>query len=144
MTAYADTSFLGSAYLTQAHSRAATAILQSLKTPLPYTALQVLEFRNAMRLAVFRGEIDQARRDTAFADVANDLAIGLLATTTLHWADMLREAERLSASHSETLGSRSLDLLHVAAALTLGAREFLTFDTRQAALAKAAGLRVRP
>jgi hypothetical protein len=52
------------------------------------------------------------------------------------------EAERLSALHSETLGTRSLDILHVAAALVLGSSEFLTFDARQAALAKAAGLKV--
>ena len=36
------------------------------------------------------------------------------------------------------------DLLHVALALTLGATEFLTFDARQATLAKAAGLKVKP
>jgi predicted nucleic acid-binding protein len=53
------------------------------------------------------------------------------------------EAERLSASHSEKLGTRSLDVLHVAAAVVLGAKEFHTFDTRQAKLAKAAGLKVK-
>lgn len=55
---------------------------------------------------------------------------------------MLTEAERLSALHSETLGTRSLDILHVAAALVLGLPEFLTFDQRQLALARAAGMRV--
>ncbi len=49
---------------------------------------------------------------------------------------------RLSASHSATLGTRTLDILHVAAALVLGLADLLTFDTRQAALAKAAGLKV--
>jgi len=49
------------------------------------------------------------------------------------------EAERLSALHSETLGTRSLDVLHVASALVLGRNEFLTFDNRQGALARAGG-----
>jgi hypothetical protein len=38
---------------------------------------------------------------------------------------------------------RSSDLLHVGLALTLKATEFLTFDVRQASLAKAAGLKVK-
>ena len=49
---------------------------------------------------------------------------------------------RLSALHSEILGTRSLDVLHVACALVLGGNDFLTFDHRQGALAKAAGLKV--
>jgi predicted nucleic acid-binding protein len=52
------------------------------------------------------------------------------------------EAERLSAAHSEKLGTRSLDILHVASALVLGSVSFLTFDRRQAALARVAGLKV--
>ncbi|MDO8539946.1 MAG: hypothetical protein Q7S40_05845 [Opitutaceae bacterium] len=39
------------------------------------------------------------------------------------------------------LGVRALDLLHVAAAITIRATRFLTCDGRQLALAKAAGLR---
>jgi hypothetical protein len=39
---------------------------------------------------------------------------------------------------------RSFDLLHVGLAVTLGATDFLTFDARQATLAKAAGLKVKP
>jgi predicted nucleic acid-binding protein len=57
---------------------------------------------------------------------------------------MRREAEDLGATHAERLGVRSIDLLHVALALTLKATDFLTFDTRQATVAKAAGLKVRP
>ena len=49
----------------------------------------------------------------------------------------------LSADHSATLGCRMLDIIHVAAALVLGAKEFVTSDTRQGALAKQAGLTVK-
>jgi predicted nucleic acid-binding protein len=57
-------------------------------------------------------------------------------------AETLTEAERLSALHTETIGTRSLDVLHVGSALVLGLAEFLTLDHRQLALAKAAGLKV--
>jgi predicted nucleic acid-binding protein len=38
------------------------------------------------------------------------------------------------------LGTRSLDVLHVATAVTLGAKHFVTYDERQGALAKVVGL----
>lgn len=36
-----------------------------------------------------------------------------------------------------------MDLLHVGSAQSLGLKEFLTFDARQAQLAKAAGFKVK-
>jgi predicted nucleic acid-binding protein len=41
-------------------------------------------------------------------------------------------------------GHRSVDILHVATALHLGARIFLTFDTNQRKLAAAEKLKVKP
>jgi predicted nucleic acid-binding protein len=42
------------------------------------------------------------------------------------------------------LGCRTLDIIHVAAALVLGIKEVVTFDGRQRALAKQVGLTVKP
>jgi predicted nucleic acid-binding protein len=56
----------------------------------------------------------------------------------------LREAENLGATHNETLGCGSADLCHVAAAKDAGCDTFLTLDDRQTAMAKAAGLTVKP
>jgi predicted nucleic acid-binding protein len=49
-------------------------------------------------------------------------------------------AEHLARRHAAVLGTRTLDILHVAAALALGATRFVTSDRRQASLAKAARL----
>ena len=46
--------------------------------------------------------------------------------------------------YSATLRCRTLDIIHVAAALVLGTHEFITFDARQGTLAKRAGLTVKP
>ena len=54
------------------------------------------------------------------------------------------EAERLSARHTAEGGHRSMDILHVATALSMGAREFLSFDGNQTALASVEGLTVKP
>lgn len=47
----------------------------------------------------------------------------------------------LARRHGAKLGVRTLDSLHVACAIELKAERFLTFDERQAKLAKAAGLK---
>jgi predicted nucleic acid-binding protein len=110
--------------------------------PLPFVWLHQLELRNALRLRVFRAEITPAQRDASLNAMLTDLSGGLLAVVVPPLAEVMIEAERLSALHSETLGTRSLDVLHVASALVLGRNEFLTFDNRQGALARAAGLKV--
>jgi predicted nucleic acid-binding protein len=56
-------------------------------------------------------------------------------TTSVH-----KIAERLSFKHTVKAGHPSFDVLHVATALHLGIKEFLTFDGNQKNLAEAEGL----
>ncbi len=142
MTAYADTAFLCSLHAPDAHTGRVVAWLQRPRAPLPFTGLHRLEFRNALRLRVFRKEITPEQRELAIQAMLSDIAADVFAHAEPSWPEVLLEAERLSGGHSETIGTRSLDILHVASALVLGARDFLTFDTRQGTLAKAVGLRV--
>ncbi len=65
-----------------------------------------------------------------------------LIVETCNLADIVDEAKRLSAIHTVSGGHRGFDILHVAAALELGAAEFLTFDGNQKRLAESEGLRV--
>ena len=142
MKAYADTGFLCSLYAPDAHTHRAVTRMSRQSLPLPFVWLHQLELRNALRLRVFRGEITPAQRDASLNAMLSDLSGGVLAVITPPLAEVMVEAERLSALHSETLGTRSLDVLHVASALVLGRSELLTFDNRQGALARAAGLKV--
>ena len=144
MPAYADTSFLVRLYAPHADSHKALTWMQRAKDPLPFTPYHRHELRNGLRLRVFRGEITVEQRKAAFREIESDVEQNILAHTPIPWTDTFREAEALAASHNETLGVRSFDLLHVALAIAFGATEFLTFDARQAALAKAAGLKVKP
>jgi hypothetical protein len=68
----------------------------------------------------------------------------VLAATDLSLAGVWVRASDLSARHTTRIGCRSLDILHVAAALELGAVRFLSFDGRQRQLARRAGLRTGP
>jgi predicted nucleic acid-binding protein len=140
---YADTSFLVRLYLTQSDSQKALAFMRDFRDPLPFTPLHRHELRNALRLAVFRKEIDAERRKAAFLDIESDLQDGILAHVPIAWTNAFREAEQLGNDHTETMGVRGVDLLHVGIAQALGVKEFLTFDSRQAGLAKIAGFKVK-
>ena len=144
MPAYADTSFLAAVYSPEPGSIKALSVMQRLREPLPFTLFHRHELRNGVRLRVFRKEISVEQRKAAFDEIDSDLQENILAHTPIPWTDTFRQAEELAASYTEKLGVRSFDILHVGLALALGATEFLTLDARQAGLAKAAGLKVKP
>ena len=142
MRTYADTGFLVSLHGSDANTTAARARMKRHGAPMAWSWLHEVEFRNAIRLQAFRKQLDPAD----VADILHKQALGL--ETGVYFpaapalAEVNREVERLGALHTATIGTRTLDILHVAQALVLGLREFLTFDSRQGKLAKAAGLKV--
>ena len=144
MTHYADSSFLVSCYLPDANTTHAKAYLLGTGAQLAFTALQALEVRNAFELGVFRGLLATADAKAAWANLESDLRSARLVRTTVKWPAVFRLAARLSERHSSTTGTRSLDILHVAAATSVRALEFVSFDTRHRAMALAAGFKVVP
>ena len=93
---------------------------------------------------MFQQRLTLAESQAAWQEIEQDLASGLMIAKPNLWEKLVQEAERLAQQHTPTLGSRSLDVLHVAAALVLGATDFCTLDTRQGKLAQLAGLNVQP
>jgi predicted nucleic acid-binding protein len=116
------------------------AYLTNKPVALALTSWQRCELSNAIRLSVWRGNCAAADANRALEKIEDDITAGNLIDTSLVWPDVLSLAEKLSAKHTATLGVRSLDLLHFAAALSLGAKKFLTCDGMQLALARAAGI----
>jgi predicted nucleic acid-binding protein len=144
MRAYADTSFLYALQLRDSNSAAAIDYLRAHRRALPFTPLHRCELKNAVRMAVFRKSADPAAAQAALKQIELDVAAGDWVETPLVWPELLDQAEQLGGIHTSALGVRTLDLIHLGAAASLGLREFLTFDTRQRACAKAAGFRVGP
>ncbi len=142
MKTYADTAFLVSVHCRDANTGRALARMKTQLFPIAWTWLSELEFRNAMRLRVFRGEMVDGEVAQVFDKVKIRTEQGIYRLAAPALSHVAREAERLSELYTAGLGNRSLDILHVAHALVLGVKEFLTFDARQGALAKAAGLKV--
>lgn len=142
MPTYADTSFLVPAYSPEEDSLMVLKWLQRAREALPFTPIHRLELRTALRLRVFRGEITPEQRKQSFHEIDSDMNNGVLTHVAVSWTDAFREAEALAATHVEELGVRSMDLLHVALARTLGAKRFLTLDSKQKLFANVAGLKV--
>lgn len=147
MTAYPDTSFLCALYRVQDNSPAAHSYKASHPEPLHVTALLEFEFLQSIRLQVWLHEYDKTKgygeREATqmIADWEHDLATGVVKLVSFDMLEILRYSSSLSGAHTMKGGHRTLDVLHTATAVHLGAREFLSFDPRQKKLARAAGLK---
>ena len=144
MDAYFDSGVIVKLYVQEANSADAVRLVTGYEAPYALTGWQALEVRNAIRLKGFRAEITPAAMTQSIAALEQDSVAGRWVRPGYTVADVEQKAEELSAGHAATLGCRTLDIIHVAAALVVGTKEFVTFDHRQAALAKAAGLTVKP
>ena len=144
MNAYADTGFVVTLYKEESTSARAVALMARQTASVWLSQFGELEFRNALHLAVFRGELtadDAALKKRLFQD---DIANGIFTITPVPASGLFAKSFELADRHSARLGTRSLDLMHVAAALLLKAESFLSFDERQRKAAKAEGLKVKP
>ena len=143
-SSYADTSFLVSLYGNDSHTSQALAYARTLRRPLTISQLTEFEFEQALQLAIFRQTIPPSLAARAEATLEADLRSGGAVKVSCDFSTILQLARRLSRVHTGKTGSRSFDILHVAAALDVGAKEFLTFDVQQGRLAQAEGLKVLP
>lgn len=147
MNDYPDTSFLCAVYREQDNSAEADAYRDRMTEPLCVSTLLMFEFRQAIRLQVWLHGQDktkgysQSEADQMIADWESDIAAGHVSIVPTDADAVLRMAEHLSEKHTAITGNRTLDILHVATAKHLSARNFLSFDARQQKLAKAAGLK---
>jgi predicted nucleic acid-binding protein len=141
MTRYYDTGILLKLYTEEEGSERVRLWVVRRREALVFTALHRAECVSALRLKVFRGECRAEQSDAALAHLDEDAAAGVLRRTALDWDAAWEQAGILSRASAAETGCRTLDALHVACALQLGVREIVTRDSRQAALARKAGLK---
>jgi len=139
---YVDPSALRSLYVHDRRSARFCAWRRRLGGCLPVTRFGRAELVNSVHLAVHRKDIDEHLARAAIADFDADIREGRLVVVDVLWRRTLDLAAELSTQHTAVLGTRTLDVLHVATAVTLQARRFVSYDDRQAAMARAAGLRI--
>lgn len=142
MIVYADTGFLVSLYGRDNNSDAAVGLARS-RPVFVLTSLGDIEFANAIELRVFRKEWTHREARMVRDQFLQHQAAGVFQVETLT-ADIWERAIRLSRLYTAKLGTRTLDIVHVASALVLKAEVLFTFDERQKRLAAAVRLRVMP
>ena len=135
---YLDTGCFVKLYYPEPDSANVAALIQGRS--LGYTPFHELEFRNALQLKVFLKNATATQITAARALVEADLKAGVLVSPGVEWQDIFAEAVKLAEQHTGTIGCRSLDILHCAAAQVLAASEFISTDARQKKLAVAMGL----
>lgn len=141
MTTYVDSSALVPVYVPERFSRAARRALRT-SSQVPFTPLHELEVPNAFALLTGRGLITADECRAIRLQLQDDIDAHRLVPLALDWAHVFASACELSETDTASLLTRSLDLLHVAAAEAAGCKVFVSADDRQLAVAKARGLKV--
>jgi predicted nucleic acid-binding protein len=144
MTTYIDTALFVKALVFEADSEATIHLLDEIGEPFAYSHLHELEIPNAIRLKRFRGEITKTQETSAIRIFLSDVDAGRFERISYDLAAVFIRAEQLSSKYSGEVGSRSLDLWHVAAALEAGCSSFVSYDARQRSVARRCGLKVLP
>jgi predicted nucleic acid-binding protein len=142
VNAYPDTSFLFNLYAPQAHAARAAAHFAAMAEPLHLTSLNRFELVNAIQLSLFRKTIPGDTGSRAVEKFEANIRSGALVVVQCDWSAVHSRALHLASRHTARGGHRGFDILHIATAVELGAKEFLTFDARQGSLAKAIGLKL--
>jgi predicted nucleic acid-binding protein len=138
---YVDPSALTRLYIHQDGSRQMVAWRARARGALVVTHHGRIEVINAACRAAFLEQLGPDDLSEALSDFSSDFASGHLRQADILWRAALNRAAELSERYTPKLGTRSLDVLHVACALELKLGHFLTFDARQQQLATSAGLK---
>lgn len=138
MSVYADSSFFVSFYLQDGHAAQVNQWMVSQPSVF-FTPFHRVELVHAVFQHVFRRLISRVEAQVVLTHFGDDCARRIWREVDVPAAQYER-AVTLAERHVATLGTRTLDTLHVAAALELGATAFWSFDQRQTGLAQAAGL----
>jgi PIN domain len=146
--ACADTSFLCGIYVPQDHSTRADLWFAQHPKEVFVTSVVILEFQQSLRWQSWINQQDKTKghhsqkTQEALNTFERNLNEGLITLIESDWNRVAKLTERLSITHTAKNGCRLIDIMIVASVLLTPQKEFLTFDTAQAALARAEGLKV--
>jgi predicted nucleic acid-binding protein len=139
LSVYADSSFFVSLYLPDRHfTQARRLAAQHARVWL--TPLHRAEWAHAVAQHLFLRKISASEAQKLYTQFQRDGESRFWTEVTLPEMTFER-CVQLAQQYASRVALRTLDTLHVASALELGAERFWTFDERQAKLARAVGLK---
>jgi len=136
-----DSSLLVSLYVNDSNSHDAVQRM-SARPEVWLTPLNRSELAHAIHRQVFRQRLSEFEARRTLKAFEDDCAMGAWELVDIPERVWARSIE-LARKYGPTLGTRTLDSLHVASAMELQADRFWTFDERQLRLAEAAGLETK-
>lgn len=131
---YLDTSALIKLYLKEEGSELVQSIIESQSFPLPVGEFQEAELTNALWLNVFWKKITSAQAKAQIDLFYLRKKKGLYFVPDIQRGDFMSIFRDLSQQTSQ-IGCRTMDIFHVACAVHIGSKKFITFDERQKKLA---------
>ena len=142
---YTDTSFLFALYQQgDAFHVSAKKLMARMKEPIALTLLGEFELLNNVHRGLASKVIDQAGHDAILRQIEADEADGILVRHALNELDLYARARAISKKYSSETNSRSLDILHVAAAEQLQISPFVSYDAKQRLLVQKIGIQLLP
>jgi predicted nucleic acid-binding protein len=140
LSIYADSSFFVSIYLHDLHFAEAQRLVRQ-HARIWLTPLHRAEWAHAVAQHLFLRKMSADEAQKVYREFQRDREARFWMEVDL--ADTVFDrCVQLTQRYASRVALRTLDTLHVASALELGAERFWTFDERQAKLAKAAGLKL--
>ncbi len=135
MGTYFDTSVLVKFYVPEIDSGKYLDFLRGYGKAIFINRLHELEFSNALSFKAFRGEISILQVDSLVKKFESDIESGKLVRRNFSWNEIFDRSSNISIEFSSKIGSRILDILHVAAAVSGNFKQFMTNDEKQSILA---------
>ena len=142
MNCYIDSSFLAKLYYPEEGSQKLADWITRQRAPILFSSLHELELKNAFSLKAFRREITDRQKEEVFRLIDNDVEKGVLRRLYPDWSGVFLKAIGISKKYTLKTGARSLDVLHVAVAVSSKCTHFLSNDERQTQIAGKTGLSV--
>lgn len=136
---YVDSGVLIKLYVLEPNSAGAARMVGAFPSVNLYP-FQELEVRNTLQALEGRASITAAQRAAAEHEFERDVVLGRLRRAIPDWSEVFKTAMRLSSEHGAATLARSLDIIHVAIAITVQAEPFITGDHRQRSVAQREGL----
>src|SRR5437667_4311661 len=113
MRVYCDPSLLVALYVPERRTEALREWLAGQRSAVAVNAWQEIEFRNAARQKVLRGEASEGDLAKTFRIFDYDCIHGRIVRRAVSWEATFLEAERLSRKLAVSNPCRSFDLIHV-------------------------------
>jgi hypothetical protein len=140
---YCDSSFLCALYLPgDKYEPVARPIAGRFTESIPYPSLSELELQNSVHRGVAARLFDVSTCNLILGQIEEDKTSAFLRPCRLVFDAHFAEALSLTRRFTAVCNGRTLDVLHVAAAVLLEATHFASFDRRQCKMASDLSLEI--